>query len=1164
MNARIVTSIIIVSFSVFLIACDDDSGGGNGNRAAKAIDTSGVRQFAVGQDHACAVLKTGKVSCWGWNLYGQLGDGTTIDQNIPVEVDLEEGRTAVEIDVGYSHTCAILDDGSLQCWGNGDNGKLGNGSFTGRLRPIRVNLGENRTAVAIALGTIHTCAILDDNSLKCWGGNDRKQLGQGDSDTTDRFVPTEVNLGSDKKAVAVSAGSNHTCAILMDGLVKCWGFNILGQLGDGSNQERGAPTPVDLGSGRIAKAIGMGSGHTCALLDDNSVKCWGRNDLGQLGAGDNAHKNVPTAVNLGDGRSATAISVGSNHSCALLDDNSVKCWGRNDFGQLGDETTLHKNTPTSVDTGTGTIAAIGVGGNSSCALFADGSLACWGSNAGGQLGTGEDAFVVSPQTIDNGGHTITAIDGGIGHTCGRDPDQLVKLRCWGLNDSGQIGNGTKRNSLVAFGVAVVQGSFVSAFSTGSDHTCAILNNNKLNCWGKNGAGQLGIGSDVDTVIPTEVGLGTGKTAKAVSAGVTHTCAILNDNKVKCWGEGSKGQLGNGTNNDSTSPVSVTMTSNTADKISAGFEHTCAILDDDKVYCWGEGGSGQLGRGSTTDSNTPVAVTLDSARTATDIRVGSGHSCALLDDKSVVCWGENTSGQLGDRSTSNRTTPVSVPLGSGRTATAIHAKGFQTCAILDDGSLLCWGRNHRGQLGDGTTAHRNTPVAVDLGEGRTATAVGGGVNHTCAILDDESVVCWGDNYFGQAGVSTSHRGDQAGEMGEKLKFVKFEQEKEKPLPQITLAMGDGHMCAIDEDGALACWGLNNNSQLGVTGNQACIGPDNVNRNCIVTPKRVDLGQGISVVALSALYYQTCAILDDDSLKCWGFDNNGVLGDGGPIVTGTPVRVRLEASRTAVAVSTGYDHSCALLNNGSVQCWGGNSRGELGNASNGPSVIPVVVNLGSEQSAVSISSGDNHNCAILEGNSIACWGSNIWGELGVNDNTSRNVPAGVTLADGKTALAVRLGARHTCAILNDNSLVCWGSNGEGQLGVGSSSNEVCTISGTNYDCIKTPAQVDLGTNRTAKGIGLGERHTCAILDNGSVKCWGQNTHGQLGDGTNTDRNSPVEVELPKGRSAKIIHARGKNTCVILDDNSIVCWGGNHFGQLLDGTTIDRYRPVRARFD
>ena len=303
-------------------------------------------------------------------------------------------------------------------------------------------------------------------------------------------------------------------------------------------------------------------------------------------------------------------------------------------------------------------------------------------------------------------------------------------------------------------------------STGYNHSCGIFTtSNTLQCWGDNVLGQLGLGDTTDRSTPTTVNLGTGRSALAVSAGYQHTCAILDNGKIKCWGRGDGGQLGNGATGNQNSPVAVTMGDGvTAKKISLGDYHTCAIFNDDKVYCWGENDTGWLGIGTVSDRDTPAVVDLGADRTATAISTGSGHSCALLDDSSVKCWGSDAYGQRGNRNDESSRLPLSVPLGSGRSATAIHAKGFHSCAILDDGSVLCWGENIYGKLGDGTTTSRKTPVAADLGEGRTATLIGGGRDHTCVVLDDGTLKCWGNNNFGQLNLPTTHRGDQSGEMG----------------------------------------------------------------------------------------------------------------------------------------------------------------------------------------------------------------------------------------------------------------------------------------------------------------------------------------------------------------------------------------------------------------
>ena len=252
-----------------------------------------------------------------------------------------------EIAAGLYHTCAIHDDGSVTCWGRGLQGQIGDGSSLSRYESPQISsLGSERTALNISAGD-HTCAILDDDSVSCWGLNDYGQLGDGTN--ANRNTPTNVsNLGNGKTAIAISAGGYHSCAILDDGTVTCWGAGTEGRLGDGTNTNRNTPAKISsLGDGRTATAISSGLWHTCVILDDGTVTCWGSNFAGKLGDGTNTNRNTPTQTsNLGSGRTAVSITTGDIHTCAILDDGSVSCWGSNTYGQLGDGTTTDRNTPT--------------------------------------------------------------------------------------------------------------------------------------------------------------------------------------------------------------------------------------------------------------------------------------------------------------------------------------------------------------------------------------------------------------------------------------------------------------------------------------------------------------------------------------------------------------------------------------------------------------------------------------------------------------------------------------------------------------------------------------------------------------------------------------------------------------------------------------------------
>ena len=356
----------------------------------------------------------------------------------------------------------------------------------------------DRPAVAISAGGEHTCAILDNGSASCWGNNGDGQLGDGT--TTNRNTSAQTSsLGADRTAVAITAGLEHTCAILDDGSVSCWGDNEYGQLGDGTTTDRNTSTQTSsLGTDRTAVAITAGAFHTCAILDDGYVSCWGGNSYGGLGDGTTTSGYTPTQTSsLGTDRTAVAITAGKFHTCAILDDGSVSCWGWNDYGQLGDGTTTNRNTPTQTSSlGTDrTAVAITAGDSHTCAILDDGSVSCWGNNGQGQLGDGTNTQRTTPTQTSSFGTDRTAV----------------------------------------------------AITGGDYHTCAILDDGSVSCWGYNWNGELGDGTTTDRNTPTQTSsLGTDRTAVAISAEYYHTCAILDDGSVSCWGKNDYGQLGDGT------------------------------------------------------------------------------------------------------------------------------------------------------------------------------------------------------------------------------------------------------------------------------------------------------------------------------------------------------------------------------------------------------------------------------------------------------------------------------------------------------------------------------------------------------------------------------------------------------------------------------------------
>jgi alpha-tubulin suppressor-like RCC1 family protein len=583
---------------------------------------------SAADEHTCALLANGTVWCWGYNGYGQLGNGTTASSSAPVLVTGLKRVVAISAGgISYNgYTCALLIDGTVSCWGDNQYFQLGTGAVTYSASPVTVS--GISTAIAVSAGGYHSgshaCALLADGTARCWGSNVYGQVGTG---TIITRVSVPVTIAGLKQAVSISAGGVQTCAVISDSTMKCWGANY------GATTE--SSPPVTISGISTAAVVSIGRAHTCALLADSTLRCWGSNNWGQLGLGITVNSSsVPSTVK---GLStAVTVSAGRDHACAKLADTSVRCWGLNDAGQLsGPSSTTPISTPVTV--GIGDVVTVSAGGLHTCAVLAGGTVWCWGDNRSGQLGNGTITKFSSPVTV-SGISTAVAVSSGYRHTCALLADGT--LRCWGDNSSGQLGNGTFINSSIPITVSGI--STAAAVSSGESHTCALLADGTSRCWGLNRYGQLGNGTTTDSLTPVTVsGLSA---AMAVSVGNMHSCALLTNGTVRCWGLNYNGELGNATTTDSTTPVAVSNLVN-AVSISGGGAHNCATLADKTLRCWGYNRYGQLGNGTTTDLSTPI--TVSGLSTAVAVSAGNWHTCALLADGTLRCWGNNFSGQLGD-------------------------------------------------------------------------------------------------------------------------------------------------------------------------------------------------------------------------------------------------------------------------------------------------------------------------------------------------------------------------------------------------------------------------------------------------------------------------------------------------------------------------------------
>jgi alpha-tubulin suppressor-like RCC1 family protein len=408
-------------------------------------NVGGVASVLAGGSHSCARLTTGGIRCWGRANEGQLGYGnTTAYGSLPDKLPYVAGsipnlERAVQLSTGGQHSCALFENGQMTCWGYNMNGQLGYNTTeaVGDTESVAsygyVNVGGNVSRIAV--GGQHTCAVLDTGNVRCWGLNNRGQLGYGSSATDPKIGDNEapysvgdVNLGGALVSDVV-AGAEHTCVLLRTGNVRCWGRNSEGQLGYGRNDNIGdneIPLAIDLNfNGATVRQLAAGAYHTCALLTNGAVRCWGNNAYGQLGI-DALYTNSTTYNNWGDasgetpyslqttygdvgfgGAVALQITAGENHTCALLDTGAVRCWGRNNTGQLGqgDSATVPVR-----DTASGSPVRLGAsvvrlasGENHNCALLSTGRVRCWGLGSSGQLGYGNTDSIGDNEQTDAAG-----------------------------------------------------------------------------------------------------------------------------------------------------------------------------------------------------------------------------------------------------------------------------------------------------------------------------------------------------------------------------------------------------------------------------------------------------------------------------------------------------------------------------------------------------------------------------------------------------------------------------------------------------------------------------------------------------------------------------------------------------------------------------------------
>ena len=665
--------------------------------AVRVGNGSDWKQVSAGGEHTCAVTTGGRLYCFGADDNGQLGDGgSNTLSSVPVEV--RGGVTTWKsVSAGRDHTCARRANRTIWCWGDDDSGQVGDGAGAGaKTRPTQV--GSATTWTSVSAGADHSCGRQSSGRLYCWGSNTSGQSGTASANT---FIPSPAEVaGGATNWSSVVAGGHHTCAVKVSQRLFCWGDDSDGQLGDGGTTTN-QPTPVQV-SGPTAdwSSVSLSLTSTCALRTTSRLYCWGEDDRGQLGdGGTNTDAGSPVEVS-GAANDWAKITAGNNTSCATKRSGRLLCWGSDSFGALSEgEGAADSSVP--VDAlDAETFATVSAGRNHTCGLTDEGRLFCWGLGTSGQRGDGtNDADGSLPVEVAGGFTTWARISVGGDHTCATRTNG--RLYCWGKDTNGQLGIGggpVDTNVPVQVSGGATDWADVSA---GEDHTCATRTTGRLFCWGADGSGRLGNGgADTDAQDPAEVSGGLTTWSK-VSAGNAHTCAVRTNGRLFCWGDDGSGRLGNGgADTPSNVPVQVAGAETNWLTIGAGGSHSCARKLTGRLYCWGDDTRGQLGDDVTIDSqSTPVEV----SGAATDwftFELGDDHTCARKESGRLLCWGSDDSGRRGDGGTdTDAATPIEVA-GGYTDWSVVSAGAAHTCGRRATGRVMCFGIDSGGKLGNG--------------------------------------------------------------------------------------------------------------------------------------------------------------------------------------------------------------------------------------------------------------------------------------------------------------------------------------------------------------------------------------------------------------------------------------------------------------------------------
>ena len=897
--------------------------------AGSALNGKTVTAIAAGSAYCLALCADGKVVAWGWNRFGQLGTGVTNNSYLPVAVSSSgvlSGRTVTAIAAGSSHNLALCSDHSLVAWGYNTYGQIGDGSTTTRLSPVSIGGGalSGKVMAGIACGGAHSLVRCTDGTVAAWGYNGSGQLGNNDGMMNNSSTPVAVDTSASsylngKWVTALAAGGNHSLALCSDGTVSAWGDCNNGQLGVNAYQFTLVPLAVSTAAGvsalygKTVTAVAAGSIHSMALCSDGTLAAWGDDAYGELGDNGAATQLAPVAVNSG------ALSAGESFNGLATGPAAVFCLALAATPPVA-AITVSGNGITVTNgargargadgTDFGTISALGGAVTRTFAITNNGTatLNLTGtprvSISGPQAGQfSVTQMPVSTVAAGGGGTTFqitaTATAAGV-----RTADVSIASDAPGSNP-------------YTFTIQVrgVSGTLTASYTNGTEVPLAVgaltaagnLINLSLNYAPPVGTSLMVVNNTgLPFISGTFDNLTNGQPVSLSYAGTKYDFVanyhggngndlvlVWAKTRVYAWGDDSVDQFGDGRcNTNSTVPVPTQSSGGLAGKtvigLAANGTWSLAVCSDGSIAAWGYTYNVVMD----TPSNRIVSLlpmTVDAGvnsalhgRTAVAVAGGKWHSLALCSDGTVAAWGDNTSGQLGNNTRGYQTNePVAVYAGPGsalygKSVVASAAGGYHSLALCSDGTVAAWGDNYDGQLGNGTTNQSSIPVAVstDFGSalyGKTVQAIACGEQFSLALCSDGTVVAWGGDGHGELGddnypvvrsllpvaVSTA--------FGSSALYGKT---------VTAIAAGAYHSLALCSDGAIVAWGEKDLGQLGDGNN---VPPFSYKPVAVSTASGSAL-QGKAIQGVAIAIHTSYAFCQDGTGVAWGNSWSGLLGNG----------------------------------------------------------------------------------------------------------------------------------------------------------------------------------------------------------------------------------------------------------------------------------------------